>query len=130
MNQRALIVTQLPLMDAKNGRDFLRRLAESMTTIIRPGVVLDCSSLEWFDAGTLDLLLCCLEEALKCNGDVRLAALHPDVKALLDSTGAGNLFQIFSTVNEATESFRHPVFSGVRTAELPSQEILPSADAA
>lgn len=130
MNQRAVIVTQLPPMDAKNGRDFVRQLSESMTTIIRPGVVLDCSSLDWFDAGILDLLLCCLEEALKCNGDVRLAGLHPDVKALLDSTGAGNLFQIFATINEATESFRRPVLSGVQTAELPSQEILPSADAA
>jgi anti-sigma B factor antagonist len=130
MNQRAVIVTQLPLLDAKNGREFLRRLAESMTTIIRPGVVLDCSSLDRSDAGVLELLLCCLEEALKCNGDVRLAALHPDVKAMLDSTGAGNLFRIFATINEAAESFRRPVFSGVQTAEMPSQEVLPSADAA
>jgi anti-sigma B factor antagonist len=130
MNQRTVIVTQLPPMDTKRAREFLRHLAESITTIIRPGIVLDCGSLDRFDAGVLDLLLCCLEEALKCNGDVRLAALHPDVKALLDSTGAGNLFQVFTTINEATESFRRPVFSGVRTAEMPSQEVLPSADAA
>jgi anti-sigma B factor antagonist len=131
MNQRTVIVTQLPPMDAKRARNFLRRLAESMTTIIRPGVVLDCSSLDRFDAGTLDLLLCCLEEALKYNGDVRLAALHPDVKALLDSTGAGNLFRTFGTINEAAESFRRPVFSGVeQPADISGQEILPSADAA
>lgn len=130
MNQRSVIVTQLQPMDSKKAREFLRHLAESMTTIIRPGIVLDCSTLDRFDAGVLDLMLCCLEEALKCNGDVRLASLHPDVKALLDSTGAGNLFQIFTTINQATESFRHPAFSGAQTAELPSREILPSADAA
>jgi anti-anti-sigma factor len=130
MNRRAVIVTQLQPIDAKKAREFLRRLTESIATIVRPGIVLDCSGLDRFDAEILDLLLCCLEEALKCNGDVRLAALHPDVKALLDSIGAGNLFQIFTTVNEAIESFRRPAFGGVQTAEMPGREILPPADAA
>ncbi len=130
MNRRAVIVTQLRPLNAKKAQEFLRRLTESITTIVRPGIVLDCSSLDRLDADILDLLLCCLEEALKCNGDVRLAALHPDVGALLDSIGAGSLFQIFTTVNEATESFRRPAFGGVQTAEIPVREVLPSADAA
>ncbi len=130
MNQRAIIAMQLPQIDAKKGREFLRRLAESMSSTVRPSVVLDCSGFDRFDASALDLLLCCLEEALKCNGDVRLAALHPDVKAMLDSTGAGNLFRIFATINEAVESFRRPDYRGVQSAEISSQAALPPADAA
>ncbi len=131
MNRRAVIVTHLQPIDAKNAREFLRHLTESITTVVRPGIVLDCSSLSRLDADILDLLLCCLEEALKYNGDVRLAALHPDVKALLDSIGAGNLFQVFATVNEAAESFRRSAFGGAQTVEeLPGRAILPPADAA
>jgi hypothetical protein len=56
----------------------------------------------------IHLLLCCLEEAMKRNGDVRLAALRPDVLAALKSAEVDSLFQCFETIGDAVESFHRP----------------------
>jgi len=79
---------------------------ERCINVDRPAVVLDCSTLRVLDRPTLHLLLCCLEEAMKRNGDVRLAALRPEVRSVLHSTGVDFLFQCFETVSEAVESYR------------------------
>ena len=79
---------------------------ESCINVDRPAVVLDCSPLGVLDSPTLHLLLCCLEEAMKRNGDVRLAALRPELRSVLHSTGVDFLFQCFETINEAVESYR------------------------
>jgi anti-anti-sigma factor len=130
MNLRAAIVTRLPSISAKKAPEFVRQLCENTTEIVRPNIVLDLSSLNRFDAGVLDLLLCCLEEALKRNGDVRLAALHPDVKAMLDAAGAGRLFRIYATVEEGVASFRRLDIGATQPNEIPPQAVLPPARAA
>jgi len=53
-------------------------------------------------------LLCCLEEAMKRNGDVKLAAIPDGVRALLEHTGAGRVFEGFDTTAEALDSFCRP----------------------
>jgi anti-anti-sigma regulatory factor len=40
----------------------------------RAYIVLDCSKVGVMDRSAIYLLLCCLEEAMKRNGDVKLAA--------------------------------------------------------
>ena len=60
------------------------------------------------DRFAIHMLLCCLEEAMKRNGDVRLAGLHPDAWRVLKIGDIDRLFQSFSTVTEAINSYRRP----------------------
>jgi anti-sigma B factor antagonist len=73
----------------------------------RPRLVLDCSAVRQMDRATIHLLLSSLEEAMKRNGDAKLAGINPEARAVLDSMGIGRLFEIFATTAEATQSFRH-----------------------
>ncbi len=105
ISERTVAVKQLPeISNAKQGRMFLREIQSSMN-MDRPRVVLDCSSLRKLDKSVVHLLLSCLEEAMKHNGDVKLAALPPGAEATLESTGANRLFDIYDTTADAVNSF-------------------------
>jgi len=81
---------------------------ESCINVDRPAVVLDCSSVQEFDKAAIHLLLCCLEEAMKRNGDVRLAALSPQATSGLKIAEVDSLFQCFENVSDAIDSFHRP----------------------
>lgn len=89
----------------KAQRIFLKQI-EPCIEVKRPRIVLDCSKVRKFDRAFVHLVLCCLEEAMKRNGDVRLAGIPPEARAVLDITGATHLFEIFDNVEEAESSFR------------------------
>jgi anti-anti-sigma regulatory factor len=59
------------------------------------------------DKSVVYLLLGCLEEALKRNGDVKLVGIPLAADAILGSSGTNQLFEIFDTTAEAVDSF-HP----------------------
>jgi anti-anti-sigma factor len=101
-------VSELPAtVNAKQARNFLRELNGRLEER-RPRIILDCSKAQHMDRTALHLMLCCLEEAMKRNGDVRLAAVSPGAKAVLDASGIGRLFKIFKTRAEAIASFASP----------------------
>jgi anti-anti-sigma regulatory factor len=80
---------------------------------MRPGLVLDCSGLSQLDKPMLNLLLSCLEEAMKRNGDARLVAVSPSAQLMLKTIGADRLFQIFASNADAVNSFhQHSVGMG------------------
>ena len=81
---------------------------ENCINVDSPAVVLDCSMLLNVDKPAIHFLLCCLEEAMKRNGDIRLAAPQPALMAEIRSTGLDSLFQIFESIEDALESFRMP----------------------
>ena len=47
----------------------------------------------------------CMEEAMKRNGDLKLAALSPQLAVILEMTRVDRLFEIFDNCNDAVESF-------------------------
>jgi anti-anti-sigma factor len=99
-------VKELPeTLNLKEGRLFLAELKTTMS-IDRPCIVLDCSKVRLMDKSTIHVLLCCLEEAMKQNGDVRLAAVSERARSTLEITGVGRLFEIFETNADAISSFR------------------------
>ena len=76
----------------------------------RPCLVFDCSDVMQIDSAGIEMLLRCMEEAIKRNGDVKLAALSPQVAIILEITRVDRLFEIFATPSDAVESFhRFPV---------------------
>jgi anti-sigma B factor antagonist len=73
----------------------------------RPRLVLDCSTVREMNHATIHLLLSCLEEAMKRNGDAKLAGVSPEARAALDSIGVSRLFEIYANPADAVQSFRH-----------------------
>lgn len=114
-------------------RDGIHQLAfyrelESCINVDRPKVVLDCSTLPHLDQDSVYLLLCCLEEAMRRNGDVRLAALQPQAQSALQSAGLDQIFQAFDTVEEAVESFRPQRFAALSAlTEIDDERVQSSA---
>ena len=101
-----VVVRQVPeRLNEKDGRLFFKGL-ESCINIERPSIVFDCSKVLEMNRAAIYLLLCCLEEAIKRNGDVKLAAIPDGAMTMLKLTGAIRLFESFDTNAEAVSSFR------------------------
>jgi anti-anti-sigma regulatory factor len=111
--RRLVTIEQLSqVTNDDQGRRFLRRIQDRMSDM-RPGLVLDCSGLSQLDKPMLNLLLSCLEEAMKRNGDARLVAVSPSAQLMLKTIGADRLFQIFASNADAVNSFhQHSVGMG------------------
>lgn len=106
---RAVTVKQLPdKFDGRRERMFFRELEGSMN-VERPAIVLDCTGLHVMSKSAIHLLLCCLEGAMKRNGDVRLAGLSSEAMASLRHSGADRIFRVFNTNDEAVESFQRRI---------------------
>ena len=102
---RTVAVKHLPeILSRKQRLAFLREI-QSCMNVDRPRMVLDCSNARQLDRPVIYLLLCCLEEAMKCKGDVKLAALPPGAGAALELAGVNRLFDIYATTADAVNSF-------------------------
>jgi anti-anti-sigma regulatory factor len=98
---------QLPeRLGKKEARNFAREVERCMN-ITRPFLVLDCSNVRHLDKSLVYLLLGCLEEALKRNGDVKLVGIPLTTDTILGPAGTNRLFEIFDTTADAVNSF-HP----------------------
>jgi anti-sigma B factor antagonist len=105
IRKRDVAVMQLQdIRSAKQRQAFLRDM-EQCIDAERPFVVLNCSNLDHLDKSGVHLLLCCLEEAMKRNGDLKLAGVHASVATALKSFGAVGLFEIHDTTASAVSSF-------------------------
>lgn len=107
ITMRAVTVLDVPAhVTASEEHDFLNRLQQYVETE-RPHLVLNCSAVRRMDKPTMHLLLSCLEEAMKRNGDVRLASLSSEAEASLQLAGLRRLFETYATTAEAVRSFQH-----------------------
>ncbi len=69
-------------------------------------VVLDLSEMSYMSSAGLKVLLAALKEAKRWNrGDLRLAALQPQVHDTLNLVGLLQLFRIYPSTVEAVGSF-------------------------
>ena len=118
--KRPVAVMQFPELSKKREvRNFAREVERCMD-VTRPFVVLDCSNVRHLDKAVVHLLLGCLEEAMKRNGDVKLVGLPLTADAILGSTGANRLFEIFDTAADAVNSFHQ--FALDNTSEADNSE--------
>jgi anti-sigma B factor antagonist len=72
----------------------------------RPCVVLDCSSVESMDSAGVEMLLQCLHETMKRDGDLKLAGVPSSAAVILELMRVDRLFEIFDTAQEAVRSFQ------------------------
>lgn len=108
LRPKPVSIRQLPEdVDRRQERLFLRELGCELN-VVRPAIVIDCSQVHEMGLAPIHLLLRCLEEAMKRNGDIRLSGVSPEARLNLERAGVDRLFRIFPTIGEAVESFhRH-----------------------
>ena len=92
-----------PLNEAEVS-NFMQEL-EPLLESNRPRIVLDCSHVLSVDSAGVETLLHCLQEALKRDGDLKLAALSPEADVILELMRVARIFEAFRTSEEAVRSF-------------------------
>jgi anti-sigma B factor antagonist len=93
-----------PILNHQEGESFWLELQPLLETD-RPRIVLDCAGLRHLDSAGIEILLQCIEGAMKRDGDVKLAAVSPASVAILELMRVDRLFEIYDTTEEATRSF-------------------------
>jgi anti-anti-sigma regulatory factor len=117
VERRMITVLQLPeQFDLETARGFFREVEQCMKSG-RPYLVLNCSAMFQWDKRTAGLLLHCLEETMKRNGDVKLAGISLTELPSLGPLGAKRLFEIFDTVEDAVSSFHQLPLEATDAAE-------------
>jgi anti-anti-sigma regulatory factor len=102
-----VMVRRLPArLNSGEGRAFFDAVQKSLNAN-QTRFVFDFAQVGELDAGGIHLLLQCLEEVMKINGDVKLAAVPPGPSTTLERTGVDHLFEMFDNVADAVQSFRH-----------------------
>ncbi len=91
-------------LDAENVEDVLAFFQE------REGkdekrIVLDLSELEYVDSSGLGVFVRIMKVRRNSGGDVRIAAPTAEVRKVLELTRLNRVFEIFPSVEEATEKF-------------------------
>ncbi len=100
-----VIIMELPeILNHAEGKAFLAEL-QPLLVDDRPRIVLDCSLVEHMDSAGIEILLQCMQEAMKRDGDLKLAALSPASAAILELMRVDRLFEVFNTSEEAAQSF-------------------------
>jgi|SRR5579863_9271331 len=101
-------VRQLPASIDSHRRQLFFSEFESCLENDRPCIVLDCSKVRQMNKQAIDVLLSCLEEAMKRNGDVKLAAVSAEARTVLRHTAVDSLFETFDAIEDAVEDYLHP----------------------
>jgi anti-sigma B factor antagonist len=100
-----VVVMQVPeQFNAGEVRNFMEELGPLLESN-RPRIVLDCSQVRSIDSAGVEALLQCLEETLKRDGDLKLAALSPESEVILELMRVSRVFEAYPTSDEAVRSF-------------------------
>lgn len=91
-------------LDKKQARMFLVEVAPLLRAD-RPQIVFDLSQVRHVDAAGIDMLLGCVTEVMKHDGDIKLASVSPQAAVVLEFTRTGRLFETYDTTSEAVSSF-------------------------
>jgi anti-sigma B factor antagonist len=112
-----VLIQRLPQrFNAAQVRAIMQEL-QSFLRADRPRLVFDLSQVEEMDAASVDMLLQCMSEASKRDGDVKLASPSVRAMVILELTQLDRLFEIFENPEEASASFGGP-FTASQTEEL------------
>ena len=69
-------------------------------------LVIDLHQCDFVDSTFLSTLLIALKAVMAKGGSLKIAALKNEVAAVMEATGMNKVFEIFSSISEAIESFK------------------------
>jgi anti-sigma B factor antagonist len=84
--------------------DFMQELGPLLESN-RPRIVLDLSQVRSMESSGVEMLLRCLEEVLKRDGDLKLASMSPEAEVILELMRVARVFECFATCEDAARSF-------------------------
>lgn len=103
---KPVIVKRMPdRLNQRQARTFLNEVQPFLNTD-RPQLVFDCSQIRQMDAAGVDMLLRCMAEVMRRDGELKLAKLSPQAAVILELTRTDRLFEIFETSSDAVKSFQ------------------------
>ncbi len=85
------------------------------------------SQVRHIDAAGIDVLLQCMRDAVKHDGDLKLAALSPQAAIVLELTRTGRLFEIYENFHGRSEEFQQLPAQCHSESLLPPLEMVPLA---
>jgi anti-anti-sigma factor len=100
-------------MNHRQAQVFLREV-QPFLVCDRPQVVFDLSQVRQLDAAGIDMLLHCMSEVMKRDGDLKLAALSPQAATVLELTRTDRLFEVYETSSDAVRSFTYVLPNAMR----------------
>ena len=108
-----VVVMQMPeQLNSEGARTFLQDI-EPLLEAHRPRIVFDCSQVRYMDSAGVEMMLHCLEEAMKRDGDLKLAALSPESEVVLELMRVARVFEAFASSDDAVRSFNAVPAEGV-----------------
>jgi anti-sigma B factor antagonist len=126
-SNRPVVVKRMPeRLNARTARDFLRDV-ETFLSIDRPQLVFDLSEVEQLDVAGVEMLLRCMSEAHKRDGDLKLASLSQQAAVVLELTRTERLFEIYETSVDAVRSFSGFLPNAMRQQLLHKRPRTPAA---
>jgi anti-sigma B factor antagonist len=102
---RPVVVKRMPeRIDQREARKFFADV-QPFLTADRPQLVFDLSQVKQLDAAGVEMLLSCVAEVMKRDGDLKLASLSRQAIMVLELTRTDRLFEIYASSTEAARSF-------------------------
>ena len=102
---RPVVVKRMPeRIDQREARKFFADVQPFLTSD-RPQLVFDLSQVKQLDAAGIEMLLRCVAEVMKRDGDLKLASLSRPATVMLELTRTDRLFEIYANSTEAARSF-------------------------
>jgi anti-sigma B factor antagonist len=113
-----VVIMQMPEQLSLDGVRMFREELEPLLECHRPRIVFDCSQVRHIDLAGVEMMLHFLEEVMKRDGDLKLAALTSEAKVILELVRVARVFEAFSTSDEAVRSF-NAIPTEVATQDAP-----------
>ena len=96
-----LTASYLDVAEVPRIQDELIRATSSMTT---PRIVVDLQGVQYLPTTALGMLVAIQTKVLKAGGQLRLAALSPQIDALIRTARLDRIFDIESSIHDAIAS--------------------------
>jgi anti-sigma B factor antagonist len=127
INSRPVVVKRMPeRVNARTAREFLRDVRPFLVTD-RPQLVFDLSQVVQLDAAGVEMLLRCMSEAHRRDGDLKLAAPSSQASVILELTRTERLFEIYDSSTDAVRSFSGFLPNAMRQQLLHKRPLNPAA---
>lgn len=111
---RPVVVKRVPeRLNLRQARQFQQEV-RPFFKVDRPQIVFDLSAVRHLDAAGVDMLLQCMTDASRRDGDLKLASLSPHASVVLELTRTDRLFEIYETATDAVKSFSSFLPNAVR----------------
>ncbi len=102
---RPVVIKRMPeRLNFREARKFFAEV-EPIVASDRPQIVFDMSQVKHLDAAGVDMLLKCMAEVMKRDGDLKLAAVSAEAAIILEMTRTDRFFEIYDTSTDAVRSF-------------------------